>query len=134
MRAAFWFALTLLSASAVQAGDLSVRPPLLTKPPSDGSVRALTSQSDGAPLMVGRPRPHENLPLLGPQRPMPTASNSGFSIGPFHADTITRYSRSGKAHLAPHYSVSGMTLLGGTIGGSVDGRGGMLTLNWHTAP
>jgi hypothetical protein len=32
----------------------------------------------------------------------------------------------------PHYRLEGVSLLGGSVGGSVDTRGGMLTLNWHT--
>jgi hypothetical protein len=65
---------------------------------------------------------------------MPAGATSGFSVGPIRADSITRFSRNGKARLSPHYSLEGVTVLGGSIGGSVDGRGGMLTLNWHTAP
>ena len=76
-----------------------------------------------------------DLPLLGPERAPPLSGAGGFAIGPFHADTITKFSgRSGRAHLSPHYRLDGVTLFGGAVGGSVDGRGGMLTLQWKTTP
>jgi hypothetical protein len=77
--------------------------------------------------------PTEDLPLLGPDRGLPFAQNRGFSIGPFHAEAMTNYSGRGRRQrLTPHYRLEGMTVLGGAIGGSVDGRGGMVTLEWHT--
>ena len=77
--------------------------------------------------------PSEDLPLLGPDRGLPFAANRGFSIGPFHAEAVTRYGGRGRRqHLASHYRLEGVTVLGGAIGGSVDGRGGMVTLEWHT--
>ena len=84
-------------------------------------------------LHFARHGPSEDLPLLGPERGLPFAQNQGFSIGPFHAEAATRYSGRGRrARLAPHYRVEGLTVLGGAIGGSLDGRGGMVTLEWHT--
>jgi hypothetical protein len=84
-------------------------------------------------------RPHfarhartDDLPLLGPDRGPPFAQSQGFSIGPFHAEAVTRYgSRGRREHLAPHYRLEGVSVLGGAIGGSVDGRGGMVTLQWQ---
>ena len=77
--------------------------------------------------------PTEDLPLLGPERGPPLAQSQGFSIGPFRAEAATRYGGRGRrAHLAPHYRLEGMTVFGGAIGGSMDGRGGMVTLEWHT--
>lgn len=81
------------------------------------------------------PAHHADLPLLGPERAPPPSAPGGFSIGPLHADTITKFSRrGGKAHLAPHYRLDGVTLFGGALGGSIDGRGGMVTLQWKTGP
>jgi hypothetical protein len=85
-------------------------------------------------------RPHfgrhvvtEDPPLLGPEHSVPSAQNPGLSIGPFRAEAVTRYGGRGRrSHMAPHYRLEGVTLLGGAIGGSVDGRGGMVTLEWHT--
>jgi hypothetical protein len=77
--------------------------------------------------------PTDELPLLGPERSLPFAQNKGFSIGPFHAEAVTRYGGRGRrAHMAPHYRIEGLSVLGGAVGGSVDGRGGMVTLEWHT--
>jgi hypothetical protein len=79
------------------------------------------------------PTQHTDLPLLGPERAPPVSGSGGFAIGPFHADTVTKFSRrGGKAHVAPHYRLDGVSVFGGAIGGSVDGRGGMLTLQWKT--
>jgi hypothetical protein len=77
--------------------------------------------------------PRADLPLLGPA-PTPPPSGSGFSIGPIHADMMTRTSRGGRVSYKPHYRLDGVTFLGGSIGGSIDGRGGMLTLQWKSAP
>ena len=75
----------------------------------------------------------EDLPLLGPDRGLPFAASQGFSIGPFHAEAVTRYAGRGRRqHLAPHYRLEGVSVFGGAVGGSVDGRGGMVTLEWHT--
>jgi hypothetical protein len=81
------------------------------------------------------PARHADLPLLGPERAPPPSGSGGFAIGPFHADTVTKFSaRSGKAHLAPHDRLDGVSVLGGAVGASVDGRGGMVTLQWKTTP
>jgi hypothetical protein len=77
--------------------------------------------------------PRADLPLLGPA-PTPPPSGNGFSIGPIHADMMTRTSRSGRVSYKPHYRLDGVTFLGGAIGGSIDGRGGMVTLQWRTTP
>lgn len=78
-------------------------------------------------------RPRTDVPLLGPA-PAPPPSSSGFSIGPIHADMMMRTSRGGRVSYKPHYRLDGVTFLGGAIGGSIDGRGGMLTLQWKSAP
>ncbi|HSC18454.1 MAG TPA: hypothetical protein VLC74_06025 [Rhizomicrobium sp.] len=132
MRAPVCFAAAVLSATAVSAAGLPQDTLALTKLDSDPSRRPLSAIA--AQPKFDLPRSRERLPLLGPTRPMPGGVNTGFSIGPIHADAITRYSRSGKPHLAPHYRIDGVTILGGSLGGSVDGRGGMVTINWHTGP
>jgi len=132
MRALLCLAALLLSTvGAYAAGPADGTLPL-TKLDSDPRPRAFSAIGTQPKFEV--PRSRDRLPLLGPARPMPGGDNSGFSIGPIHADAITRYSRSGKPHLAPHYRLEGVTVLGGSLGGSVDGRGGMVTLNWHTGP
>jgi hypothetical protein len=132
MRAPVCFAAALLSATAASAAGPLQETVALTKLDSDPPRRPLSAIADQPKFEL--PRSREILPLLGPARPVPGGVNTGFSIGPIHADAITRYSRSGKPHLAPHYRIDGVTVLGGSLGGSVDGRGGMVTLNWHTGP
>jgi hypothetical protein len=77
-------------------------------------------------------REHDaDLPLLG--REMPQPASAEFSIGPFHAEGMSEEAGRGRrARLAPHYRLDGVSVLGGSVGGSLDGRGGMLTLDWHT--
>lgn len=79
--------------------------------------------------------PHRaDLPLLGPA-PAPPPSGSGLTIGPIRAEMIGKTSpRTGRASFKPHYTLNGVTVLGGAVGGSLDTRGGMLTLQWRTAP
>jgi hypothetical protein len=57
--------------------------------------------------------------------PRDTAPASGLSFGPIHAE-----SEMINGHRRVHYSVEGLTLFGGTVGGSVGHRGAMLTLHW----
>jgi hypothetical protein len=101
---------------------------------------ALPSGFAASPRLEIPDRPHfarhvptEDLPLLGPDRGPPFAQAQGFSIGPFRAEAVTRYSGRGRhQRLAPHYRLQGVTVLDGALGGSVDGRGGMVTLEWQT--
>jgi hypothetical protein len=135
MRAIVCFVFALLSMQGARASDLSTRvsepvKPSLAAPAAPDPPMVAFSQH--APFAAMR---HPDLPLLGPDRPLPGGYGGGFSIGPIHADAVTRFSgRSGKAHMVPHYRVEGVTVFGGSIGGSIDGRGGMVTLNWHTGP
>jgi hypothetical protein len=77
------------------------------------------------------PRHRADLPLLGPQPTLPPSP--GFSIGPLHAEGFSReVGKNGRVRFKPHYRLEGVSVLGGSIGGSVSTRGGMLTLNWHT--
>ena len=132
MRAAALLVAALLAASTAGAEPstgLQSSPAPYRDTASNAPLAGLSS-----PVRFAAAR-RNDLPLLGPQPQMPAAASSGFSIGPLHADTVTRYSaRSGKAHFAPHYQLDGVTVLGGAIGGSLDGRGGMLTLQWRSAP
>ena len=75
-----------------------------------------------------------DLPLLGPA-PAAPSSGSGFTIGPIRAEMIARTSpKTGHVSFKPHYTLDGVTVLGGALGGSLDTRGGMVTLQWKTAP
>src|ERR1041385_3927036 len=114
MRATVCFAFALLSMSGAHASEFSAR---IIEPVSPATAalaapdRPLVGLSERTPFTAVR-RP-DSLPLLGPERPLPGAGASGFSIGPLHADAVTRFSgRSGKAHLVPHYRLEGIMVLG----------------------
>jgi hypothetical protein len=78
-------------------------------------------------------RHRADLPLLGPQ-PQPPPSR-GFSIGPIRAEGFSaQMGKNGKMRFKPHYHLDGISVLGGSIGGSIDTRGGIVTLNWKTSP
>jgi hypothetical protein len=127
----------LAAASAAHAAPMASSGPMAGLQPGPATLDIAHSGRPALDLSGhGRfiePAHHADLPLLGPERAPPLSGSGGFAIGPFHADTVTKFSaRSGKAHLSPHYRLDGVTLFGGAIGGSVDGRGGMLTLQWKT--
>jgi len=78
-------------------------------------------------------RHRADLPLLGPQ-PTPPPS-PGFSIGPIRAEGFSaQLGKNGKLRFKPHYRLDGVSVFGGSIGGSIDTRGGIVTLNWKTSP
>lgn len=79
-------------------------------------------------------RPGDNPPLLGPERAPPASAATGFSIGPFHAEAETSVRPGRRARLSPHYRLEGVSILGGSVGGSIGRGGGMLTLQWRTSP
>jgi hypothetical protein len=131
MRAAVLIGLALVAASVAHAGPMVGLQAGAANPDVEHSGRAALDLSGHGRFI--EPARRADLPLLGPERAPPLSGSGGFAIGPFHADTVTKFSRrGGKAHLAPHYRLDGVTLFGGAIGGSVDGRGGMLTLQWKT--
>ncbi len=122
MRAAVLGVLFVIAESGAHAGGAAVLAP---EPKS--FPLALPDQ----PLFARPPRAVEP-PLLGPERQAPSAA-TGLSIGPFRAVGITNELGRGRhPHPTPHYRLEGVTVLGGAVGGSVDGRGGMVTLEWHT--
>ena len=133
MRAAVLIGLAMAATSTANAVPITGLPPGPATLNIEHSDRAAPAFSGHGRFVEPARRP--DLPLLGPERAPPLSGAGGFAIGPFHADTITKFSaRGGKAHLSPHYRLDGVTLLGGAVGGSVDGRGGMVTLQWKTGP
>jgi hypothetical protein len=92
-------------------------------------IAAHPLEFSGAGQFAVRHRPDE--PLLGPEPASPPSA--GWSIGPIRAEGFTgQMGKGGKARFRPHYRLEGVTVLGGSVGGSVDTRGGMVTLNWQT--
>jgi hypothetical protein len=122
MRAAVLGMLFVIAEAGAHAGGAAV-----VAPEPKSLAIALPDQPRFA-----RPPQAPEAPLLGPEREAPS-STRGFSIGPFHAEGITNeFGRGRHPHPTPHYRLEGVTVLGGAVGGSVDGRGGMVTLDWHT--
>jgi hypothetical protein len=99
------------------------------KPPGFGSSIEGPLNISDRPRFIERRR--ADLPLLGPDIPPPPSS--GFSLGPLRAEGFTSTAgKNGRVRVKPHIRLEGVSVLGGSVGGSLDTRGGMLTLNWQT--
>jgi hypothetical protein len=57
-------------------------------------------------------------------------SSSEFGIGPLRADTAKSVGTGRRASVKPGFRLEGVRVFGGSISGSLDGRGGMLALHW----
>ncbi|HEY1837733.1 MAG TPA: hypothetical protein VGG36_08765 [Rhizomicrobium sp.] len=122
MRAVVLTGLLLLTASAVHANPLSL-----------SESQRLTLPS--ADVMAGRyalvrARAQSMLPDRDAIHVHYTPSQRGFGIGPLRADGTDSGGLGRRHGLKPHYRLEGVRLLGGSIGGSIDGRGAMLSLHW----
>jgi len=124
MRAAVLVIPLLVAAPAAHAGIL-----LAQKFSAPEPGLALSSQHAFEPR-----RPGDDPPLLGPERPPPASAASGFSIGPFRAEMGTSARPGRRARLSPHYRLEGVSVLGGSVGGTIGRGGGMITLQWRTSP
>jgi len=129
MRAALLLGLLLLPA-VVQAepralfqfdSDREVRPPAPTP------ALILPARESFVPVRHGA-----DIPLLGrPGLQTPDQAQPVLSIGPFQLEQKSQFGR--KRRMAfPGYRIGGLKLFGGSLGGSVDGRGGSLSISWHT--
>lgn len=124
MRAAVLVIPLLVAAPAAHAGVL-----LAQKFSAPEQPLALSSQHAFVPQ-----RPGDDPPLLGPERAPPASAASGFSIGPFRAEMGTSARPGRRARLSPHYRLEGVSILGGSVGGTIGRGGGMITLQWRTSP
>jgi hypothetical protein len=124
MRYALWAGILILAATAAAA-----KPPLAPeattfqlKLPSEDRMAATyaphAGQSGGTADALALNRPN------APQAPM-----SGMSFGPIHAETVAD-TRPGRHHTVMQYSLDGVHVLGGAVGGNLSGRGAMLSLHW----
>lgn len=124
MRAAVLAVVMFVAAPTANAGALFGQKPFTPEP-----GLTLPSQHVLAPH-----RTSDDPPLLGPERAPPPSAASGFSIGPFRAEAGTNFRPGHRARLSPHYRLDGVTVLGGSVGGSIGRGGGMITLQWRTSP
>ena len=58
------------------------------------------------------------------------SSERGFSVGPLRVDGTDTAGFGRRRGLKPRYRLEGVSVLGGSIGGSIDGRGAMFSLHW----
>jgi hypothetical protein len=115
MRAAALTGFLLLTASAAQANPLAER---LALPSQDALTARYAFLARADPALLGDAHIHY------------TPSARGFSIGPFHADGAETVGLGRRGGLKPHYRLEGVSIMGGSVGGTVDGRGAMLSLHW----
>lgn len=121
MRAAALTGFLLLTATAVRANPFAVPESQHITLPQDtlAAHYALAREKDDSALLdEGTARVHY------------TPSQRGFGIGPIRADGADSDGLGRRHGPRPHYRLDGVRVLGGSIGGSVDGRGAMLSLHW----
>lgn len=124
MRAAWLAGIVLLTASAAAAGPLTFpdnRPSRLMLPSQDSIAgRYALARARADSFLLGDEAAHTRY----------TPPQQGFGIGPIRADGTDADSLGRRRGLRPRYRLQGFSVLGGSIGGSVDGRGAMLNLHW----
>ena len=122
--------LVMFAAAALQLPD-AVRP-LPSQPPSSEPGRHIDLS---LPERIHNPAmPMSGMVLSSPQSEaaeaaLATAVHPGISFGPFRTDfggTTGRH-----MHLAT-VRLEGVSVFGGSIGGSIDSRSARITLSWHT--
>ena len=117
MRAAMLAGFLVFTASAVFARPVSMPDPHLTLPAQDWVAADLAHrQSPDSALVVSRANA---LP----------ATQTGFFIEPLPVET-TDDPRTGRRHHVLQYRLDGVSVLGGSVGGSLGGSGAVLSLHW----
>jgi hypothetical protein len=117
MRAAALTGLLLLTASPVCANPFAL-PQSQHITLSPVAARYAVARDDSVLLNEDRARVHY------------TPSQRGFGIGPIRADGADSDGLGRRHGPRPRYRLEGVSVLGGSIGGSIDGRGAMLNLHW----
>jgi hypothetical protein len=122
MRAAALTGLLVLTAFAANANPLAA---------PDNEHFTLPSQ-DAVAGRYALARARADSALLGGDtaRVHYTPTERGFSIGPLRADGAQEVGLGRRGGFKPHYRLEGVSVMGGSVGGTVDGRGAMLSLRW----
>jgi hypothetical protein len=125
MRAAVLTGLLIFAASAACAKPFAIpdSPPSGITLPSqaalDGRYALARARADYSPLLDEYPSRFHYTP-----------SDNGFGIGPIRADGNETVGLGRRGGPKPRYRLEGMSVLGGSVGGTIDGRGAMLALHW----
>lgn len=83
-----------------------------------------------APFQPRYAEPPSEAPILPQARDAPTPFGArGLSIGPFRLDSQSESTGRKQRHVA-RIRLDGVSFLGASIGGSVDGRGATVSLHW----
>jgi hypothetical protein len=122
MRAAVLTGCLLLTASEVHANPLAF--------PQNQRLAMPSADVMAGRDALARARAQLSLPDREIIHVRYTPSQHGFGIGPLRADGSDMDGLGRRRGLKPHYRLEGVRLLGGSIGGSIDGRGAMLSLHW----
>jgi hypothetical protein len=121
MRAALLASVLVFTASAAGA-----RPFVATSP--DPATHLILPSQDWVPAdLAQRERPDAALIVSHAQAP--PAARSGFFIEPMPVET-TDDPRPGRRHRVLQYRLDGVSVLGGSVGGSLGGSGAVLSLHW----
>jgi|ERR1700679_188234 len=123
MRAATFGVILVFAASAAGAR------PFALPAQNDGATARLTLPSENS--LAASVRQKQSDPAMFDATADRTAPQAqGLSFGPIRAERASDL-RPGRSRQVLRYRVEGMNVLGGSIGGSLDGRGGMLLLQWQ---
>ena len=124
MRAAVLTGLLIFAASAACAKPFAVsdNPPIRINLPTQDTLISRYALA----------RARADSPLLDEDssRSHYTPSNNGFGIGPIRADGNETVGLGRRGSPKPRYRLEGVSVLGGSVGGTIDGRGAMLALHW----
>jgi hypothetical protein len=118
MRAAMLASVLVFTASAAAAGPLVAAPAHLMLPSQDRMTAEFATRGNGDPMLIG-------------SRANITAPQTGFSIESVRIETSDD-PRPGRHRQTLQYRLQGVSVLGGSIGGSLGSGAPVLSLHWPT--
>jgi hypothetical protein len=119
MRSAILAGILVLAATVATAKPpLAPDAPFQLKIPSEDRMAATYALRAGQSDALALNRPNA-----------PQAPASGLSFGPIRAEAVAD-TRPGRRHTVMQYSLDGVHVFGGAVGGSLSGRGAVLSLHW----
>jgi hypothetical protein len=110
--------------------------PVFSPAVAEMSVQHLRHPIDLSQLFrdATRPRIEEDSAVLAPHylEGRNSAESQGLSLGPLHIGGSN--GMGGRHRHLAHFRVDGLTVFGGSVGGSVDGRSANIVLSWPAEP